>query len=120
MTILRQRMIDDLKLRNYSPRTIETYVSRVVGFAKFHRRSPDVLGPEEVRLRHPLVFHRGASVFREPPSPLPRALPPRVGAGLRRPQAEREPVSTRSPAPTRGGRARGSGEGGARNTDAPR
>jgi integrase/recombinase XerD len=49
MTILRQRMIDDLKLRNYSPRTIETYVSRVVGFAKFHRRSPDVLGPEEVR-----------------------------------------------------------------------
>lgn len=49
MTILRQRMIDDLKLRNYSPRTIETYVHCVVGFAKFHRRSPDVLGPEDVR-----------------------------------------------------------------------
>jgi site-specific recombinase XerD len=42
-------MIDDLKLRNYSPRTIETYVSRIVGFAKFHRRSPEQLGPEEVR-----------------------------------------------------------------------
>lgn len=49
MTILRQRMIDDLKLRNYSPRTIETYVSRVVGFAKFHQRSPALLGPEDVR-----------------------------------------------------------------------
>ena len=49
MTILRQRMIEDLKLRNYSPRTIETYVSRVVAFAKFHRRSPDQLGPADVR-----------------------------------------------------------------------
>jgi len=45
MTILRQRMIDDLKLRNYSPRTIETYVSRIVGFAKFHRRSPELARP---------------------------------------------------------------------------
>lgn len=49
MTTLRQRMIDDLKLRNYSPRTIETYVSRIVAYAKFHRRSPDQLGPEDVR-----------------------------------------------------------------------
>ncbi len=49
MTILRQRMIDDLKLRNYSPRTIETYVHCVIGFATFHRRSPDVLGAEDVR-----------------------------------------------------------------------
>ncbi len=49
MTILRQRMIDDLKLRNYSPRTIETYVRCVIGFAKFHGRSPDVLGAEDVR-----------------------------------------------------------------------
>ena len=49
MTTLRQRMIDDLKLRNYSPRTIEAYVSRIVAFAKFHRRSPEQLGPEDVR-----------------------------------------------------------------------
>jgi site-specific recombinase XerD len=42
-------MIDDLKLRNRSPRTIETYISHVARFAKFHGRSPELLGPEEVR-----------------------------------------------------------------------
>ncbi len=49
MTALRQRMIEDLKLRNYSPRTIETYVSRIAGYAKFHGRSPEQLGPDDVR-----------------------------------------------------------------------
>jgi site-specific recombinase XerD len=49
MTPLRQRMIEDLQLRNRSPRTIETYISHVARFAKFHGRSPDLLGPEEVR-----------------------------------------------------------------------
>jgi integrase/recombinase XerD len=49
MTPLRQRMIDDLKLLNRSPRTIESYVWIVAHYAKFHGRSPDQLGPEEVR-----------------------------------------------------------------------
>jgi integrase/recombinase XerD len=49
MTPLRQRMIEDLQIRNRSPRTIETYVSHVERFAKFHRRSPKKLGPEQVR-----------------------------------------------------------------------
>ena len=49
MTPLRQRFIDDLRLRNYAQRTIETYVGRVVAFAKHFGRSPDLLGPEEVR-----------------------------------------------------------------------
>lgn len=61
MTILRQRMIDDLKLRNYSPRTIETYVSRVVGFAKFHQRSPALLGPEDVRCYQLHLLDAGTS-----------------------------------------------------------
>ena len=49
MTPLRQRFIDDLRLRNYSPRTIEAYVAGVARFAKHFGRSPDLLGPEEVR-----------------------------------------------------------------------
>src|SRR3974377_42019 len=49
MTPLRQRFIDDLRLRNYAPRTIETYVGRIVAFARHFGRSPELLGPEEVR-----------------------------------------------------------------------
>jgi len=49
MTPLRQRFIDDLRLRNYAARTIETYVGRIVAFARHFGRSPDLLGPEEVR-----------------------------------------------------------------------
>jgi site-specific recombinase XerD len=48
-TPLRQRMTDDLRIRNYSPRTIETYVWHVAHFALFHKRSPEDLGTEEVR-----------------------------------------------------------------------
>ena len=49
MTPLRQRFIDDLRLRNYARRTIDTYVSRVACFAKHFGRSPELLGPNEVR-----------------------------------------------------------------------
>ena len=44
MTILRQRMIEDLTIRNYSPRTIEIYVERVAKFAEYFSQSPDRLG----------------------------------------------------------------------------
>jgi integrase/recombinase XerD len=49
MTPLRQRFIDDLRLRNYARRTIDTYVSKVVAFAKHFGRSPDRLGPDDAR-----------------------------------------------------------------------
>jgi site-specific recombinase XerD len=49
MTPLRQRFIDDLRVRNYARRTIDTYVSRVACFARHFGRSPELLGPNEVR-----------------------------------------------------------------------
>src|SRR5262249_44522205 len=49
MTPLRQRLVEDLRLRNYSPRTIQAYVAHVARFAKHFGRSPELLGPEEMR-----------------------------------------------------------------------
>jgi integrase/recombinase XerD len=60
-TPLRQRMIDDLRIRNRSPRTIEAYVSHVARFAKFHKRSPELLGAEEVRAYQKHMVDLGVS-----------------------------------------------------------
>ena len=49
MTKLRERMIGDMKLRNFAETTIATYVRVVADFAAFFHCSPDKLGPEEVR-----------------------------------------------------------------------
>jgi len=50
MTALRQRMIDDLQLRNYAAATVKIYVQQVSKFARFFGRSPGELGAEEIRL----------------------------------------------------------------------
>ena len=62
MTPLRRRFIDDMSLRNLSPRTIKTYVARVAQFARHFGRSPADLGMAEVRdyLLH-LLHHRHVS-----------------------------------------------------------
>jgi site-specific recombinase XerD len=49
MTPLRQRMIEDLKIRDYSEHTIAAYVSAVYRLAKYYHESPDKLGREEIR-----------------------------------------------------------------------
>jgi len=49
MTPLRQRMIEDIRVRNLSAKTIAIYVAAVAKFAKFFHKSPDLLGPEEIR-----------------------------------------------------------------------
>src|SRR4051812_47856292 len=49
VTPLRQRMLDDMKLRNMAVSTRKIYVASVAGFSAFHGRSPDQLTLEDVR-----------------------------------------------------------------------
>ncbi|WP_233469198.1 phage integrase N-terminal SAM-like domain-containing protein [Caballeronia glathei] len=47
MTPLRQRMVEDMRVRNLSANTQRAYLQQVGAFAKHFGRSPATLGPEE-------------------------------------------------------------------------
>ena len=49
MTPLRQRMIEDMRVRNFADTTQREYLNQVARFAKYFGKSPALLGPEEVR-----------------------------------------------------------------------
>lgn len=49
MSELRTRMIRDMALRGFSPRTHQAYIGAVVGLAKYYRRSPDQITNDEVQ-----------------------------------------------------------------------
>ncbi len=49
MSPLRRRMIDDMQIRNLTPNTQRVYVAQVVRFACHFRKSPELLGPAEIR-----------------------------------------------------------------------
>ena len=49
MTPLRQRMIEEMHLRNYSKHSIAAYVSAVYRLANHYGRRPDRLSREEIR-----------------------------------------------------------------------
>ncbi|MFP3553019.1 site-specific integrase [Paraburkholderia sp. SIMBA_049] len=72
MTPLRQRMLDDMRNRNLAPNTQQSYLHQVSSFAEHFGRSPEVLGPEEIRAW--LIY------LREERKLAPTSLHPAVGA----------------------------------------
>ena len=49
MNPLRQRMLDDMRLRNFSLHTEKSYLLQISQFARYFARSPEVLSPDEIR-----------------------------------------------------------------------
>ncbi len=49
MTPLRQRMLEDMQIRQLSPHTQRAYLAAVTRFAKHYGRSPAELGLEDIR-----------------------------------------------------------------------
>jgi site-specific recombinase XerD len=56
---LRQRMVDDMTIRNMSPSTQKVYTYAVANFSAFHGRSPDKLTFEDVRVYRLHLISRG-------------------------------------------------------------
>jgi len=54
-------MIEEIRLRNFSPRTEHSYVSAMVGLAKYYRQSPDQLSQEQIRAYLVHLKERGLS-----------------------------------------------------------
>ena len=49
MTHLRQRMTEDMQVRNLAINTQESYLQQVSSFARYFKKSPELLGPEDIR-----------------------------------------------------------------------
>ena len=49
MSPLRRRMIEDMQIRNLAPHTQRAYVEQVVRFVRHFGKSPEQLGPAEIR-----------------------------------------------------------------------
>ena len=49
MGVLRDKMIEEMKLRNFAARTQKSYLAAMVGLAKHYRQYPDQLTQEQIR-----------------------------------------------------------------------
>ena len=59
---LRNRMIEDMSLRNFAPRTQEHYIRSCKKLAAFLRRSPDTATAEDIRLFQLHLAEQGVSI----------------------------------------------------------
>lgn len=63
MTSLRQRMLEDLQIRNYAPTTVAAYIRGVAEFAKHFGKSPELHGAEQIReYQLHLIKEKGVSL----------------------------------------------------------
>ena len=49
MTPLRQRMLEDMAIRNLAENTQSSYLQQIIAYARHFHRAPEDLGPEEIR-----------------------------------------------------------------------
>ena len=61
MTRLRKIMLEELQRRNYSAITTRNYLRVVADFAKYFGKSPDKLGPNELRTYQAYLLQESAS-----------------------------------------------------------
>lgn len=61
MSLLRQRMLEDMRIRNMSPRTQECYIAQLSKFAAHFNTSPEQLGLPEIRQYQLYLVDKGTS-----------------------------------------------------------
>ena len=61
MNPLRQRMIEDMQVRNLAPKTQKSYVQQVAAFALYFGKSPELLEPEDIRTYQLYLIRKGLS-----------------------------------------------------------
>ena len=61
MGVLREKMIEEMKLRNFASRTQKSYVAAMVGLARHYHRFPDQLTQDEIRTYLLHLQERGLS-----------------------------------------------------------
>jgi Phage integrase, N-terminal SAM-like domain len=101
MTPLRQRMLEDMQVRNLSPHTQESYVQRVSQFARHFGKSPERLGSAAIRTSEEGLARRGRDPGAEGATEAARGAQPRGGPPVsrrcREPEASHHPDACASP-----------------------
>ena len=63
MSPLRQRILEDLRLRGLAPHTEQLYLRAVADFARHFGQSPDQLGPEHIHTYQLHLLNKPVSYF---------------------------------------------------------